>query len=75
MTQKEIKQQLKPCLHCGRYKDIQVFHQDYNGDQYVGDEYCIECPCGISTGWYNANQIINIWNKQVKIYNLEIYDH
>ena len=33
MTTEEIEEQLKPCRYCGN-EHPQVFHQDYNGDNY-----------------------------------------
>ncbi len=61
MTTAEIEKKLKPCRYCGN-KNLNVFHQDYNGDIYVGDEYSIDCSCGIFTGWFNAQQLMDLWN-------------
>ena len=61
MTTEEIEEQLKPCRYCGN-EHPQVFHQDYNGDTYVGDEYSIDCNCGICSGWFSAEELIKLWN-------------
>jgi hypothetical protein len=52
-----------PCAHCaGKPK---VFHQDYIGDSYVGDQYCIECSaCGISTDFDEWAIVLTKWNKR-----------
>jgi hypothetical protein len=52
-----------PCAHCaGKPK---VFHQDYIGDSYVGDQYCIECSvCGISTDFDDWKIVQEKWNKR-----------
>lgn len=61
MTIKEIEEQLKPCSFCGN-EHPQVFHQDYNGDNYISDEYSINCDCGICCYWFSAEELIKLWN-------------
>ena len=65
ISTKEIEKQLKPCRYCGN-ENPQVFHQDYNGDTYVGDEYSIDCDCGICSGWFSAEELIKLWNTPVE---------
>jgi hypothetical protein len=48
------------CLHCGCKP--KAYHQDYEGDKYIGDEYSFECECGITTNFMKKEQLLNIWN-------------
>jgi hypothetical protein len=56
--------QCSPCAHCGG-KPV-VGHQDYIGDSYVGDQYCIGCSvCGINTEFEKWEIVLDKWNKRV----------
>ena len=52
------------CLHCG--EKPKAYHQDYNGDTYVGSEYCFECSCGITTNWVKSERLLTVWNAKYK---------
>ena len=65
MVAEELQKKLLPCAHCGN-KIPEVFHLDYIGDNYVGDEYLIECSCGIGSVTFDkADKIINDWNRRI----------
>jgi len=51
-----------PCLHCGALPD--VYHQDYSGDTYTGDEYSIGCECGIHIDFCTAVIALATWNRR-----------
>lgn len=52
-----------PCAHCAGKPE--VFHQDYVGDFYVGDQYLIECPaCNIGTDFDTWEIVLKNWNKR-----------
>ena len=59
---KEIENLVNYCLHCGRKPEI--YHRDYEGDYFCGDEYDIECECGISTGFHRVDDTLKIWNNK-----------
>lgn len=61
---KEIEAILKPCRYCGD-ENPKVFHRDYAGDTYIGDEYSIDCSCGICSGWFKKDDLINLWNRSI----------
>ena len=63
MTTEELKLKLKPCAHCGGIPD--VYYQDYAGDTFVGEEFLIECKCGIGSVIFDkADKIVNDWNRR-----------
>jgi len=57
----KIEKLLKPCKYCG--DQPKVYHQDYNGDTYVGDEYSIDCECGVCTTRLSKEELIQLWDK------------
>lgn len=62
----EILSRLEPCLHCGKkITEKELYHQDYIGDSYVGDEYEIDCECGISVTFTDKENLIKIWNTKL----------
>jgi hypothetical protein len=65
MNIEEIENKLNPCKYCGN-NHPKVYHQDYCGDTYIGDEYSINCRCGISTDFHKLGQLFEIWNKSDK---------
>jgi len=53
-----------PCAHCGCRPH--VFHQDYIGDHFIGDEFGIECECGIGIDHDKWPVVISKWNKRTE---------
>lgn len=61
----DIIKQLTPCLHCGKQPtEKEIYHQDYIGDSYVGDEYSLLCECGIEVDFTTKELLIEIWNRK-----------
>lgn len=58
----KIQKSLNLCLHCGQKP--KVYHRDYEGDVHVGDEYLIECSCGIQTAWLKLEKLLECWNSK-----------
>ena len=56
----ELEENANDCLHCGGRPT--AGHNDYIGDTYIGDTYCFFCKCGISTEWFSAEELLQVWN-------------
>ena len=68
----ELKSKLLPCLHCGNTEPDE-FHQDTLGDCSVGDQYLIECSCGIgSVVFAEFDKIVADWNRRPKEWDLAL---
>jgi len=53
----------EPCAHCGGKPD--VYHQDYVGDYYAGDQFSIDCSiCYIGTNYDKWPVVLAKWNKR-----------